>query len=101
MPWVVQFSASTLDLRQDPEATLSLAQWCANLGTERLASEGPGQFAFDVFAVSDEDAERLSELQRQYFAQLRSIIVDSSPARRILIANLQLFGLGGIGSPSR
>jgi hypothetical protein len=98
--WVTE-SASTLDVRQDPEATLSLARWCANLGTERLVSQGPGQFAFNVFAVSDEDAERLSELQRQYFAQLRSIIVDSSPARRILVANIQLFELGGVGGPSR
>jgi transcriptional regulator with XRE-family HTH domain len=91
--WATQ-SVSTLDLRQDHEATLSLATWCATLGTERLVSQGQGQFAFNVFAVSDEDAERLSELQRQYFAQLRSVIVDSRPARRVLVTNPQLFELG-------
>ena len=80
---------------------MSLATWCAHQGTERLVSQGPGQFAFNVFAVSDEDAERLGELQRQYFAQLRSIIVDSRPARRILVANLQLFELGAHGSQPR
>lgn len=97
--WVTE-SPSTLDLRQDREATLSLATWCANLGAERLVSQRPGQFAFNVFVVSDEDAERLSELQRQYFAQLRSIIVDSRPARRILVTNLQLFELGADGDVS-
>jgi transcriptional regulator with XRE-family HTH domain len=91
--WVTQ-SAPTLDFRGDRAATLSLATWCAKLGAERLASEGPGQFAFNVFAVSAEDAERLGELQRQYFAELRAVVAESRPASVLFVTNLQLFELG-------
>lgn len=91
--WVAH-SVSTLDLRQDAEATRQLACWCAQLGTDRLSEGGEGQFAFNVFSVSTEDAARLRELQRQYFAQLRAIISESRPAQRLLVANLQIFELG-------
>jgi hypothetical protein len=98
--WVTR-TPSTLDLREDREATLRLATWCAGLGAERLASQGPGLFAFNVFAVSAEDGERLGELQRQYFTQLRSVIAESRPATRIFVTNLQLFELGSSESEDR
>jgi len=87
-------SATTLDVRRDTRATQELAAWCAGLGAERLAERGPGAFAFNVFCVSSEDLERLRQLQREYFSQLRAIVAESRPSERLVVANLHLFELG-------
>ena len=87
-------AVSTLDLRHDARATRELATWCAGLGSERLAQGGPGAFAFNVFSVSSQDFDRLRQLQREYFGQLRAIIAESEPAEHLVVVNLQLFELG-------
>ncbi len=87
-------SAATLDLRHDSRATAELAAWCAERGAERLAQGGAGAFAFNVFCVSARDLDRIRQLQREYFGQLRSIIADSAPSERLAVVNLQLFELG-------
>jgi transcriptional regulator with XRE-family HTH domain len=87
--------AAVIDLRRDAEATRELASWCATLGTARLEAGDPGAFAFNVFTVSSADLGRLRQLQREHFAQLRAIVAASEPAERLVVANLQLFELGG------
>ena len=87
-------SAKTLDLRRDSRATQELATWCAGLGAERLAAGGAGAFAFNVFCVSGDDLERIRQLQRDYFGQLRAIVADSRPSEHLVVVNLQLFELG-------
>jgi hypothetical protein len=64
------------------------------LGAERLAERGSGAFAFNVFYFSAEDLERLRQLQREYFSQLRAILAESRPSERLVVANLHLFELG-------
>lgn len=86
-------SATTLDLRHDREASQRLATWCATLGAERLAGEGAGHFAYNVFSIAERDIDRLRQLQREHFGQLRAIVAESSPAERLFVANLQLFEL--------
>lgn len=87
-------AVATLDLRRDVEATNTLARWCAALGAKRLTSGGDGAFAFNVFTVSAADLERLRQLQRDYFGQLRAIVAESQPAERLAVVNLHLFELG-------
>ncbi len=87
-------SAATLDLRHDARASQELATWCARLGAERLAQQGVGAFAFNVFCVSARDLERLRQLQREYFGQLRVIVAESNPSEHLVVTNLQLFEVG-------
>ena len=50
-------------------------------------------FSYNLFTVSSRDLERLRELHLAYFRQLRSIVAQSEPAERLVVANVQLFGL--------
>jgi transcriptional regulator with XRE-family HTH domain len=85
--------SQTVDTRHDPSAERKLKQWWAELGVARLASGAPGQFSFNVFSVSERDLQRLRELHQSYFRELRSIVANSSPSERIVVANIQLFPL--------
>ena len=86
-------SVVTVDTRHDPHAARKLAGWCAKQGADYLDQGTPGNFAFNLFAVSERDLERLRQLQRDYFRQLRSIVASSKPAERVVVANMQLFAL--------
>jgi transcriptional regulator with XRE-family HTH domain len=85
--------SQTVDTRHDPLAERKLKQWWAELGVARLATGAPGLFSFNVFSVSQHDLERLRELHQSYFRQLRSIVAQSAPSERIVVANVQLFPL--------
>jgi transcriptional regulator with XRE-family HTH domain len=85
--------SQSVDTRQDPRAERRLKQWWAELAVARLRDGAPGQFSFNVFAVSQADYERLRELHQSYFRQLRSIVAQSTPSERIIAANVQLFPL--------
>jgi transcriptional regulator with XRE-family HTH domain len=85
--------SQTVDTRQDAGAERKLKEWWAELGVTRLRAGAPGQFSFNVFAVSEADFERLRELHQSYFRQLRSIVAESTPSERIVVANVQLFPL--------
>jgi transcriptional regulator with XRE-family HTH domain len=87
--------SQTVDTRHDPSAERKLKQWWAELGVARLASGAPGLFSFNVFSVSERDLARLRELHQSYFRQLRSIVAESSPSERVVVANVQLFPLDG------
>ena len=91
--WVVNRSM-TVDTRAGPDAERALKQWWADVGLQRLAARAPGQFSFNVFAVSSADLERLRELHTAYYRQMRAIVTASQPSERIAVANLQLFELG-------
>jgi hypothetical protein len=43
--------------------------------------------------VSNADLERLRELQRSYFLELRSIVARSAPVEQVVLVNLQLLPL--------
>jgi hypothetical protein len=90
--WVPR-AVSTVDTRPDPDASRKLATWCASLGADHLRQGLTGNFAFNVFAVSEKDLERLRQLQRDYFSQLRNVVAESQPGERVVVANMQLFAL--------
>jgi transcriptional regulator with XRE-family HTH domain len=91
--WIVDRSM-TVDTRSGPDAERALKRWWAEVGLERLSARAPGQFSFNVFAVSSADLERLRELHSAYFRQLRAIVAASEPSEHIAVVNLQLFELG-------
>ena len=84
---------SVVDTRRDARAEISLKRWTASMALEHLAADSDGQFSTNLFTVSARDFERLRELQRSYFRQLRAIVAESEPAERVAIVNVQLFGL--------
>lgn len=83
----------TVDTGRDPAATRHLAAFWMGQGAERVRSGGDGSFAFNVFGVSRRDLERLRELQRAYFAEMRDIIARSEPTECVAVATFQLFPL--------
>jgi transcriptional regulator with XRE-family HTH domain len=83
----------TVDTRHDPAGARKLATFWARVGAERLGAGSQGNFAYNLFGVSNADLERLRELQRTYFAELRSIVASSRPVEHVVLANMQLFTL--------
>lgn len=83
----------TVDTRNNPDAGRALLRFWAEVGCARLAESKQGLFSYNLFTVSERDLERLRELHLAYFRQLRSIVAQSEPAERLVVANVQLFGL--------
>src|SRR5690606_16990526 len=82
-----------LDTRRDPAAELRVKRWWANVALERLSDGADGIFSYNVFAVSEADLRRIQDLYRAYFRQVRSIIAQSEPSERVVLASLQLLPL--------
>ena len=85
--------ADVLDTGHDRQLDMRNKQFWAGLGVEAMAAGSLGQFSYNVFSVSDHDVEKLRRLHLSYFRQLRSIIAESTPSERVMVANVQLFGL--------
>lgn len=83
----------TLDTRISPGTGRSLVRFWAETGVERMASGEHGLFSYNLFTVSERDLTRLRELHLSYFRELRSIVAQSEPSERVVVANVQLFGL--------
>jgi hypothetical protein len=84
-------SALTVDTRIS--AGRKLVSFWAQTGVERLSTGSRGLFSYNLFTVSERDLVRLRELHLAYFRELRSIVAQSEPAERVVVANVQLFGL--------
>lgn len=82
-----------VDTRPDPEATRSLAAFWMRQGAERVLVPGTGKYAFNTFGISRVDLARLQELQRRYFAELRTIVSGSATTEAVAVATFQLFHL--------
>jgi hypothetical protein len=85
----------TVDTRQNRAAGRKLKAWWSRVALERIerGEEAEGLFSYNLFSVSEADYQRLRELHLAYFRQLRSIVARSQPAERVVLANVQLFGL--------
>lgn len=82
-----------VDTRRDPEQELRVKDWWTEVARERLRVGHPGIFSYNVFAVSEADLQRITDLYRAYFRQVRSIIAESQPSERVVLASLQLVPL--------
>jgi transcriptional regulator with XRE-family HTH domain len=90
-----------VDTRQNPEAGKKLKAFWSRGARETLergaASPHPedeGLYSYNLFTVSEADYARLRELHLAYFRELRSIVAQSEPAERVVLANVQLLPLG-------
>lgn len=84
---------STVDTRRAPEAAQRLRVFWSKVATERLSTGAEGLFAYNVFSVSNEDLERIRELQKGYYQEVRAIVARSEPVERVALLNLQLLPL--------
>jgi hypothetical protein len=85
--------AITTDTRQDPNAARSLEAFWFDVGRQRFDNAATGVFSYNLFGVSARDFERLMDLQRAYFRELRSIVAQSEPVEIVGVVNLQVFTL--------
>lgn len=86
--------SGTTDTRRDPAAGRRLKAHWARVGLERLELGADGLFSYNVFSVSAADHARLRELHLAYFRELRAVVARSTPGEEVVVANVQLFGLG-------
>ncbi|HMI92410.1 MAG TPA: DUF4423 domain-containing protein [Polyangiales bacterium] len=87
---------STVDTRRDPEAARRLRVFWSRAAAERIEHAGESQqitAAYNLFGISHADLQRLRELQRAYFRQMRAIIAESDPVETVVLANMQLIEL--------
>jgi hypothetical protein len=91
---LVPGAALTVDTRGDPERSRRVKAWWADVARERLLRGVDGTFSYNLFSVSRADLERIQELHRAYFRELRRIVADSEPSECIALATVHLFELG-------
>lgn len=89
-------AARTVDTRLAPEVGQALKLHWSHVAADRLRAAAPGQFSYNVFAVTRADLERIRELHLGYFRALRAIVDASRGAEVVAVANVQLFPLGGL-----
>jgi hypothetical protein len=87
-------AVQAIDFRRDPASAQRVKAYWAQLAAGRTEQARPGLFAYNVFAVSRADLARLTELQRAYLREMRTIIAQSKPSEVVALANFQLFSLG-------
>lgn len=91
---LVPGSALTLDTRRDAGQARHAKAWWTELALQRMLRGEEGTFSYNVFSVSRRDFERIQELHRSYFRELRRIVADSEPSECIGLANIHLLELG-------
>lgn len=90
--WTVA-NVPALDTRKDPTAALRLKTWWGDVALERVG-QGRRGMIYNLCSVSEADLERLRELQKAYFNELRTIVAQSQPIERVVLATVQLIDLG-------
>ena len=84
---------ATVDTRRDPEQAEKLRRFWAQTAIERAGKHAEDVLSFNIFTLAHADLERVRELHRRYFAELRAIAGQSEPAQALLLANVQLVRL--------
>jgi DNA-binding phage protein len=87
-----------VDTRTDPERSRKVRAFWARAAADRVEAGADGEFAFNLFGVSTGDLERLIDLQRTYFRDLRAIVAQSEPVEHVVLANVQLVPLSASSS---
>jgi hypothetical protein len=82
-----------LDTRADPKAALRVKSWWGRVALDRVA-KGHRGMVYNLCAVSSADLERLRELQRAYFNEVRTVVAQSEPVQHVALAAVLLVDLG-------
>jgi hypothetical protein len=84
----------TVDTRGDAARSRDAKAFWTRVALERIEAGVQGAFSYNLFSVSRADLERIRELHRAYFRELRRIVAASEPAECIALANVHLVELG-------
>ena len=84
----------TVDTRGDLARSRETKAWWSKVGLERLQSAAEGTFSYNLFSISHADLQRIRELYRAYFREVRRIVAASEPAECVVLMNVHLFELG-------
>jgi hypothetical protein len=82
-----------VDTRVSGLRSRDLKVWWSRISLGRLQAGAEGLYFFNLFAVSQKDLERLEELQRGYFRELRRIVAESEPSECVVLVNWHLLPL--------
>lgn len=85
--------APVIDTRRDPHGALALRVFWSEVALARLRAGSGGLFSHGVLAVSERDLQRIIELQKAYYQEVRAIVAESQPVERVALLNLQLVPL--------
>lgn len=85
----------SLDTRGCPEQRARLRAHWTNAALDRIAAPRPDDlFSYNVFAVSQDDLQRIRELQRAFYRSVRAIVAASPTTEAVALLNVQCIGLG-------
>jgi hypothetical protein len=87
---------TTVDTRRDPDAARRLRVFWSRVAAERIEAASENRrvaSAYNLFGVSHDDLDRLRELQRAYFREMRAIIARSTPVQSVVLATMQMVEL--------
>lgn len=84
---------SAVDTRRTPETARRLKSFWAEVGSQRLREGREGAFAYNVFAVSEDQLKRLVELHNGYYQAIRALIAEDERPECVALVNLQLVRL--------
>ncbi|HKO49474.1 MAG TPA: DUF4423 domain-containing protein [Polyangiaceae bacterium] len=87
-------AALTVDTRGDAARSRQAKAFWTRVSLERIEAGADGTFSYNLFSVSRADLERIRELHRAYFRELRRIVAASEPAECVALANVHLLELG-------
>ena len=82
-----------VDTRRDAEKAWDAREFWTRAGLERLLARQEGIYWYNVFGISERDLTRVRELQARHFRELRTIIAQSEPVERVVLAVQQLIPL--------
>lgn len=88
--WHVE-EVQTIDTRAIPSYGRTLKSYWTKAGLERIQREQDGIFSFNVFTCSQADYEKIRDMQRAHYREMRALIAKSSPAERVVAVNLHTF----------
>jgi DNA-binding phage protein len=90
-----QSEIRAITMQRTPEDVRKAKSWWAEVAIERFRNHAPGMFSHNLFTVTEADFERLQELHRSYYRAVRSLVADSAPGDRIVLATLSMLALSG------
>lgn len=94
-------SPATVDTQAPRAALASLKQHWSRVAAERVpTARNEDLFAYNVVSVSRADLQRIKQLLRASFREIRTIVASSAPEEVAALVNLQLVAFLPAGAPA-
>jgi transcriptional regulator with XRE-family HTH domain len=85
-----------VDTREDPAGNLALKRHWFEVASEQLERRGvpgDGLASYNLFAISEQDYERVREAHLDYYNRVRAIVSESREASRVVLTTIGLLPL--------